>query len=282
MKKVGKAGLRNIPIANRDRHLGGIAVITLSEEGRALAKRLIAGLLGRACALYLPEALCSGDNVERPFKAGLFRITEQLFGSYEALLYLMPLGAAVRAIGPHLKDKRSDPAVVVVDVAGRYAISVAGGHERGANELAHEVANLLGCEAVITTSAEAKRQLIVGVGCRRGAASGAICDAIEKCLAELGESADNVRYVATADFKGRESGLIEAAKRLGLPLKLVPLADIRATFREYAKSDFVKRKVGIGGVCEPAALLSGRRTQLVLRKKVFPGVAIAVARESFS
>ena len=48
----------------------------------------------------------------------------------------MALGIVVRLAGPLAVDKRRDPAVVVVDDAGRFAISVLGGHGAGANELA--------------------------------------------------------------------------------------------------------------------------------------------------
>jgi len=63
-------------------------------------------------------------------------------------------GIAVRAIAPLLADKAADPAVVVVDDGGRFALSLTGGHGGGANVLAREVAALLGAEPVVTTATD--------------------------------------------------------------------------------------------------------------------------------
>ncbi|HEV7862856.1 MAG TPA: precorrin-3B C(17)-methyltransferase, partial [Acidimicrobiia bacterium] len=63
-------------------------------------------------------------------------------------------GIAVRAIAPLLADKVSDPAVVVVDDGGRFAVALTGGHRGGANGLAREVAALLGAEPVVTTATD--------------------------------------------------------------------------------------------------------------------------------
>src|SRR5258705_136083 len=53
-----------------------------------------------------------------------------------------------------LADKAADPAVVVVDDEGRFAIALTGGHRGGANALAREVAALLGAEPVVTTATD--------------------------------------------------------------------------------------------------------------------------------
>ena len=63
-------------------------------------------------------------------------------------------GIAVRAIAPLLADKAADPAVVVVDDGGRFAVALTGGHPGGANVLAREVAALLGAEPVVTTATD--------------------------------------------------------------------------------------------------------------------------------
>ncbi len=73
----------------------------------------------------------------------------------DGLVLCCATGVAVRAIAPLLGAKHSDPAVVVVDEAGRYAVALSGGHARGANALAGDVAALLGAQAVITTASDA-------------------------------------------------------------------------------------------------------------------------------
>jgi cobalt-precorrin 5A hydrolase len=61
----------------------------------------------------------------------------------------------VRLIAPFLKDKEHDPAVVVIDDAGKFAISLLSGHLGGANELACKCAFLTGAREVITTATDA-------------------------------------------------------------------------------------------------------------------------------
>ncbi|WP_456387173.1 cobalt-precorrin 5A hydrolase [Desulfolithobacter sp.] len=73
---------------------------------------------------------------------------------YDALVCIMSTGIVVRTIGPLLQDKQTDPAVVVCDEAGRFAISLVSGHVGGANTLAEQVADILGGQAVITTASD--------------------------------------------------------------------------------------------------------------------------------
>ena len=61
---------------------------------------------------------------------------------------------------------------------------------------------------------------------------------------------------------------------------LIPADEIRHTAFVFQHSDFVQQKVDLPAVAEPAALLAGRRTQLLLRKQVLHGVTVAIAREN--
>ncbi|WP_328441307.1 precorrin-3B C(17)-methyltransferase [Streptomyces sp. NBC_00444] len=77
------------------------------------------------------------------------------FAECEQLVCFLATGAVVRLVAPLLSDKRADPGVVCVDEGGRFAVSLVGGHEGGANELAVEVGELLGARPVVTTATDA-------------------------------------------------------------------------------------------------------------------------------
>ena len=64
------------------------------------------------------------------------------------------MGICVRTIAPYIKDKHEDPAVVCVDSLGLNAISVLSGHVGGANDLARDIAAMIGAREVITTQSD--------------------------------------------------------------------------------------------------------------------------------
>jgi cobalt-precorrin 5A hydrolase / precorrin-3B C17-methyltransferase len=77
------------------------------------------------------------------------------WGSYDALVCHLPVGAVTRLVAPLLAGKDTDPAVVCVDEAGRYVVPVLGGHAAGANALARRVAEQIGAQPVVTTATDA-------------------------------------------------------------------------------------------------------------------------------
>ena len=88
------------------------------------------------------------------------RIVE-LFKNNEGLICLFSLGAVIRLIAPHLKDKKTDPAVIVIDDKTNFVISVLSGHIGGANELTQEIAKKINAIPVITTAADVNKTISV-------------------------------------------------------------------------------------------------------------------------
>jgi len=253
-----------------------VALVTLSVEGARLAGILASRLPD--CRVFVHESVASSPDVDS--FSSIADLTKRIFHSHAGIIFIAPCGVAVRAVAALLRHKTTDPAVVVVDVRGRWAVSLLSGHEGGANDLAFSVGNILFAEPVITTTTEALKDLIVGVGCRKETEAAQIVAAVKTTLQGAGLDLSMVRLLSSADVKASERGLIEAASELGVPLRYISSQEIRSCAQEFEHSDFVNSRVDIPAVAEPAALLAGRRTQLIVRKTRHNGVTVAVARES--
>ena len=118
------------------------AYFYLTDEGGKLAHKLAAAH---------PGDIYNKENFKENLRAG--------FGRYDSLVCIMATGIVVRILAPLIVHKTSDPAVVVLDQKGKYAISLLSGHLGGANDLAREMAAISGGEAVITTATDVAGEL---------------------------------------------------------------------------------------------------------------------------
>ena len=255
--------------------MSNIAVITLSQEGAELARQIIADLGGD---LFVHSS-CSKDYPQAKEFDRVIDLTSEIFQHYRNLIYIMPSGVVSRAIAPHICSKYSDPAIVVLDVLGRFAISFLSGHEGGANNLALQIGNLTGAEPVITTTTEVVKRYIIGIGCRKDTPKRSILALLYHACETAEITPDTIRYIATINLKATEPGILQAAAELGIPLRIIQNSEINNTCYAFDDSEFVRKNTGVGAVAEPCALLAGRRTKLILRKITENGVTAAVARE---
>ncbi|WP_329389243.1 precorrin-3B C(17)-methyltransferase [Streptomyces sp. NBC_01716] len=330
----------------------------------------------------------------RVYDGPVRRAVESAFAECEQLVCFLATGATVRLLAPLLADKTTDPGVVCVDEAGRYAVSLLGGHGGGANSLAAEVASVLAATPVITTATDATgvpgldtlglpvegavptltralldgtpvrlradavwplpalppnvtreeppapgtadpagrsaattaartrstaeprhavahaRQpaepdaatthpapradvpaplpalhltdrivplgpadvvlrppsLVVGVGASKGVGGDEVYDVILDALRDAGLSPLSVAELATVDAKANEPGIVEAAGRLGVPVRTYP-AGVLADVAVPNPSDAPLAAVGTPSVAEAAALAAGRGGELLVQKR---------------
>ncbi|GGT10369.1 precorrin-3B C(17)-methyltransferase [Streptomyces griseoviridis] len=116
-----------------------IGIVSATAAGAAARDRLAAAWPGRVRVYGGPVA----DAVRAAF------------AECEQLVCFLATGAVVRIVAPLLAGKETDPGIVCVDEAGRFAVALLGGHGGGANALAREVAGVLGAEPVVTTATDA-------------------------------------------------------------------------------------------------------------------------------
>ena len=89
------------------------------------------------------------------------------FHGSAAQVFVGAAGIAVRAIAPYLVHKSRDPAVLVIDPAGRHVISLLSGHWGDANGLARHLALALGGEPVVTTASDTLSRPALDMAVRR-------------------------------------------------------------------------------------------------------------------
>lgn len=350
------------------------AVIAVTENGARLALLIHEAL---SADLYVKAGRHALSGVDFTAYESLQALVDREFHRYDQLIFIMAAGIVVRVIAPHVVDKQSDPAVVVLDEKGRHAISLLSGHIGGANALASHISEVIGATAVITTATDINgriaadlvaaklglrlspierlkyvnaeiagggtvdffidvaledadfyqeklramgiaatridlarsrafrgaavcvteraragkgdhllllmpRKLAVGLGCRRGAGAEEIMEALHAACAMANKTCGDIARIASTVIKRDEPGLLAVANRLNVPITFYENRDLQDAIERYhlAVSSFVLSKIGVGNVCEAAALLSGQSKKLVVRKTKFPKVTVAIAWET--
>lgn len=325
---------------------GSVALIAGTAAGRRLVARLDAALGPRAVP------------VQRGSAAESLR---SAFTEHSAVVAVLAAGAVVRILAPQIAagDKYTDPAVLVVDEAGRFVTPLLGGHVAGANRLAREIADVLGAQPVVTTATDAAGlpgldelgwpvegdvagvtrrvldgervvvagaerwplpslgadvevvvgdapagadvvvtdrtsqhatvllrppSLVAGMGASRGVPADEAHVLLLGALAEAGLSVGSVAALATAQVKADEAGLIELARRLGVPLVTHP-AETLGAVDVPNPSETVRAAVGVPSVAEAAARLGIRADperlgDLVVAKRASAMATVAIARHA--
>lgn len=331
-----------------------IAVFAYSRQGCRTARKIL------AC---FPEAERRAYTIERFEEDGFLPLGRpskpfygELFEWADAMFFVGSCGIAVREIAPHVRDKRTDPAVLCIDELGRFVIPLLSGHIGGANELAVLAAEQLGAVPVVTTATDINRKFSVdawaskqglvigsmamakavsaailegsvplcsdfpvvtaypqgvepgdngelgiciswekkepftrtlrlipqilhlGIGCRRGAETEAICAAVEQVVNAENIDKRAVKCVSSIDLKAKELGLLRFCEENHWPVSFYSAEELRAVEGEFTASGFVQSITGVDNVCERAALLGADR--LIVKKTALNGVTVAIAAES--
>ncbi|MFZ5969792.1 MAG: cobalt-precorrin 5A hydrolase [Bacillota bacterium] len=340
-------------------------IVTLTKGALGLGSKLL-DFYGDA-VLYIHEKFDSEDERVKKINQPFQNFIGEIFDCHKYLVFIMATGIVVRSIAPYLKDKKTDPGIIVLDEKGKNVISLLSGHMGGANELAVRTADYLGSNPVITTASDVNmtmavdtlasmlhcqienypeatkvsahivngemvgiisskpvnidlpyniipireearntmnikglikvtsekrmalekqdtvllrpREIVIGLGCKKGKTKEEILWAIQDTLSKLNLSEKAVKHIATIDVKKEEIGIQQAAKELGVPVIIVDTDEIKKIEEKFETSEFVRRTVGVGAVCEPAALLSSKQGVVIQSKQSYHGITIAVVRE---
>ncbi len=141
-------------------------------------------------------------------------------------------------------------------------------------------------EEVFLTAGNARlnlfpQKLIAGIGCRRGTSAAEISRAITAACDLINQPPQRINLLASVDVKRDEIGLLDFAKTFGLEIKFFGVDELAKKISEYKleESDFVKKIIGVGNICEASALCCVGGAKFALPKTKFRGVTVALIWE---
>lgn len=194
-----------------------LGLLAFTPEGQKQADRL---------QRLLPEA--QWLRYQKKERSAAAFVAEQ-FSLCQGLVLIGAVGIAVRLIAPHLRSKGSDPAVVVIDEQGHFAISLLSGHIGGGNRLTVQLAALLGAQPVITTATDLNRLFAVDLW-----ASDHDC-----AIQDLGKIKEISGALLRGELVGLESDFpIVGPLPQGLTLQKGPAAGIRLSLYQKETEPF--------------------------------------------
>lgn len=133
-------------------------VISFTTRGNQLNLKLTAQLDAKGFSVKEHEKL---------EKISLYDFAKCGFENCEPMIFIGAAGIAVRAISGFVKDKFTDPPVIVIDEKGKFVIPILSGHVGGGNELALTLSAILNAEPVITTATDINNVFAVDVFARK-------------------------------------------------------------------------------------------------------------------
>ena len=123
------------------------------------------------------------------------------------------------------------------------------------------------------------RDIVVGAGCRKGTEATHFAQQLLQVLASRGISVRAVQVLASIDVKKDEEALLEFARVHGCDLVFFSAEELQELEWEFSHSPFVEQTVGVGNVCERAAVRASGSGELICAKQSLDGVTIALVRK---
>lgn len=130
-----------------------IAILSISKNGKALGLKIKKKVSNSHLYYVKKDVVEDEDNVIYINKK-IKEFVPKIFSEYDYIIFIMACGIVVRTIAPLIKNKFSDPAILVSDEKGKNIISLLSGHMGGANEMTLYISNLLNSNPVITTATD--------------------------------------------------------------------------------------------------------------------------------
>lgn len=120
------------------------------------------------------------------------------------------------------------------------------------------------------------KNLVIGIGCRKGVSFDKLENDIISALAKKSLSINNVKTIASIDIKKDENGIVRFVEKYNLEFKTYNSDELSRVSDKFHQSNFVKEVTGTGNVCESAAYLASGKGKCILNKTIMDKVTISI------
>ncbi|RPJ30687.1 MAG: precorrin-3B C(17)-methyltransferase [Nitrosopumilales archaeon] len=136
-----------------------VAIVCITKNGINISKRIKEKI--PSASIYAQSKHKDSSDGIIWFEKNTKLMVEEIFKEYDSIICIFSLGAVIRLISNLLVNKKTDPAVIVIDDKANFVISALSGHLGGANSLSKHIADILNSTAVITTAADVNETIAV-------------------------------------------------------------------------------------------------------------------------
>ena len=124
-----------------------------------------------------------------------------------------------------------------------------------------------------------KKDIILGIGCRRGVDQDQLEEQIRTVLHKHHIDWKQVSLLASIDLKRDEEGIRRLSQAKQIPFAVYTAEELNTVGTVSSGSAFVEQTAGVDNVCERAARYAGRDGELVQPKLCLDGVTVAIMRK---
>lgn len=126
--------------------------------------------------------------------------------------------------------------------------------------------------------------VVLGIGCRKGKSKEEIEAFVSEQLEKQQIAMESIACVASVDKKKDEKGILAFCEKYGLEFQTFSTEELEAVQGEYSQSDFVEQTIGVGNVCERAAVCAWKQNNvhMLQEKTAQNGMTFAMAEKEWS
>ena len=123
-----------------------------------------------------------------------------------------------------------------------------------------------------------RKDIILGIGCRRDTDSMKLFNFINETLREKNIDIRAINKIASINIKSDEKAILDLAGNLNCDLTFFSAEEISTVENKYEGSEFVKKSIGVSAVSEPVIELAGGN--IIFKKIKKDGMTLAIGELS--